>query len=213
MINQLKLIKDMYFYSHNAIGGIIMAIFYGVLGLLLSSVGVTGIFFIMICPIWCVECFWTLQASNFVKSSPRKRRLETKSPVLFSFLAVSIMYALYALLVVYASVKGDMETRDMASSMIIAGCAGFLVVLMEGFLYKLPIIATVAYGIMVGMVAFTFNTGYWDSLIAGIPFPAGIIIGFGEIVLGVLLQWGLSCLLYKRPLSKSSMSAKLRKLM
>lgn len=222
MINNLKLGIRMFRYGSGLVGMTVFCGIFLVLGLLmnfgytiLGSAGSPGDVFLLIVSVYPVQIIYTLSISNFIASSPIKKRMQTSVPVTiccFNMLAIYLVNALCKGIML----SGHPENIGTACAELVS-LAGFGVIFMLylALAYKYFLVSIVA-GILVyyytGIRLDGINSvwsGIFDNSVGS--FALALLIGLVCIVIGGFGQYGLTLLVYKAPISKYALSAVVRK--
>lgn len=222
MINNLKLGIKMFKYGSGLVGMIVCGCIFLALGLLmdfgynvLGIAGSPGGVFIMLVAMYPVQIIYTLSVSNFIASSPVRRRMQTSVPATICCCNMIVLY-IVSLLCKSIMLKGHQEDIGTACAEMVS-LAGFAVLIMlylaVGYKYFWT---SVAAGILVcfytvGRLDKINNSwfGIFDNSARSLALA--LFIGLVLIVLGGFGQYGLSLLVYKAPMSKYSQSAAVRK--
>lgn len=152
--------------------------------------------------------------SQLVLSSPHKKAIMTSVPTIITF--CSGMLAYLAVIGIEAiRAMGNPEAVEYSTHMILL--LGVVLMIMEiylGIAYKYFVVSMV---IMIGCVTGSyylmnfFGDGVLSmSWLSGISMPVAIAVGLCLAVLGSLLQYGISLLVYKKPVSRSAIYGLLR---
>ncbi len=222
MIKQLKilikLLPSAYRFKLSLVGAAIMYLVGIVMALSFPGNGI-GIVFLMMGPIWVSQLIISLSVSNLVQVSPFKKALHTYLSTAANFISMILSY-LVVLLVDGINRYIHPEYTDNDGISLFLACFFFVIAftLYVSFCYKYFIVSSIFLVIGVQVVGVYYNFSMYlgeNTLPFGIsaPFPLLILSGFGIIFVSSLLQYGISLLLYKRPLSKTAQYAGLRKYM
>lgn len=168
-----------------------------------------GNFFLMMGGLWVLQVYYSIGVSNMVQSCPWKKQLETSIPALICFVASLIGYLLVALLQLPHLGDADGEAV-MVETCIGAAVLAFLLMVYMGAAYKLFVLSTIGFFVVV------YGTAWNLIPLPTITFPSAgvaVVVGLGIILLGAVLQYAISCLVYKLPLSKKGQIRALQKIM
>ena len=221
MINDLKLGFKLMKYGHSAklsiIGSIVLAVF-GLVFCVISiavSVSFPGGYFLMMSVLLLLQLISTVNAANLVQTSPMKKKLQTSVPALFSVL---LMLAAYLFNVVVAAISACAKPEaikffctQIISTAVIMG----VIMLYYGVVYKYFVASTVGFFIIFMFVypSYSGNELYWSFM----PFAESwqnfvltAVIGLGIILVCGVLQYLISLAVYKAPISKRALGARLR---
>ncbi|MBD5555722.1 MAG: hypothetical protein HDQ95_10405 [Roseburia sp.] len=214
MIKQIKMSIKMMRYGYGLKTSIGFVAFFVLAGVLLSFVSETapgGAYMIMVAGMWPVQMICSLGTANFVRSSPWKRPAETAAPTLLSFLNFLACYLIVFLTYLPRFAAGA-QSADIAGDMIIIGALTALMMVFCGMAYKYMVAGTIIF-FAAYLTIMTFSNVFKPWLIehSSMHFFTGALIGLAEIIAGAAAEYAITCVLYKRPMSKSAQFAGLRK--
>ncbi len=161
------------------------------------------------------QMLYSLSASNMVQASPCKKRMQTSVPAAVTFGSMALMY-LVAVLErgIIVLVRPDSMGWG-AGSLLIQAALMMTVMLYMGIAYKYFVAATLCFipALMLLLTRIRVNSIYeWNLLRHGwVSFGMAIILGLAALAAGALLQYFLTLLLYRVPLSKAAQVAPLRR--
>jgi len=174
----------------------------------------TGAMLLMATAMYPTQMLYNVCGSQLVQSSPYKRAIMTSLTTIVT-LCCGILH--------YLVVMGIEGIRILINPEA-AGNSAYIILLTGMFLLLIEVYLAIAYRyfqvsmfVMIGSI-----TGFYylfgitgDGAIAlqclsGISIPAAIAAGLGFAVLGSLLQYGISLLVYKIPISRSAIYGLLR---
>lgn len=225
MINDVKLGFKIMKYGHSAKLSIIGSIAFAVLGLVFCVIDIMAIqsflggYLLMLSSLLLLQLISTVNAASLVQTSPMKKKLQTSVPAFFS---IFLMLLAYLLNVVVAAVAvcanpGAIE-RFCTEIMCTAGLMG-LMMLYYGAVYKYFVASTAVFFIIFiffypSVISGDINdellwslmpfAGYWEN------FALTVVIGLGIILVCGVLQYLISLAVYKAPISKLALGARLR---
>lgn len=206
MIKQLKLSIKLMRYTYGIKMCVILGIVFFACGIGLSFVpenrGGSGSFFIVVAAMWITQLFYSLGVSNMVQASPYGKAAQTSMPTLIGLLGFTAAYVVVVLMKLLRFGTADGEVRRyMSADLITVGMLTFIVMLYIGLAYKFFVAATVLFAVTFAITTSSFKL----YTIFDLPLPSiggAAVIGFLEIVAGALVQYGVSRLVYKCPVSK-----------
>ena len=225
MINDLKLGFKIMKYGHSAKLSIIGSVAFAVLGLVFCAIGITttssflGGYLLMMSALLLLQLISTVNAANLVQTSPMKKRLQTSVPALFSIFLMLTAYLLNVVVVAVA-VCANPEAVELFCTLII--CTAVMtgvIMLYYGAVYKYFVVSTVIFFIIFifiypSVISGDINdelywnfmpfAGYWEN------FALTVVIGLGIILVCGVLQYLISLAVYKAPISKLALGARLR---
>ena len=153
-------------------------------------------------------CF-TVNTPSIVQSSPLKRTLQISIPVVLNLSCHIMTYLLFLLLEVLLWTVGGRE-RD-PGALVIYGLMA-IVFMVYNSSYKIFELVTVFF--IVAFLSLLLGGEYLiRQMLAGLSPAIAAVIGFGEILIGALLQYCLALLTYRMPLSMRAIARELRKWM
>ncbi|MCM1193755.1 MAG: hypothetical protein NC123_18000 [Butyrivibrio sp.] len=229
MINDLKLGFKIMKYGHSAklsiIGGIVMT----VIGIGISATNLTGSFnlpggyFLTLAALLLLQLISTVNAANLVQASPAKKKLQTSVPALISIMMMSAAYLLDV--IVFAVIlRIHPEAENYCCSQILYSvCFMGVVMLYYGTVYKYFVASTIMFALLfLGVYSsYSFMTGFYFVISGGSVnlfqftgfwgnFWLTAVIGLAVILVCGVLQYLLSLAVYKAPISKLALGARLR---
>lgn len=219
MINELKLgvklLKYTYGIKSSLLGSVLLlagGIFYSLLPEEQSRMWLAS-YMILVITMFPVQLLYSLGVSNMVQASPCKRKMQTSTIVILN---VSVILVL---LLPILSIKGvqlgmGLRTEEYVSfELLLDAVLIFLLLLYNGFAYKFFMVATVTFCVMMVIVSGGAALSMGMGILQDVKLWLAVAILFLAILAGAALQYLVSCLLYRRPLSKQAQYAGLRKMM
>lgn len=177
------------------------------------SNGVGGIL-MLTAGMYPAQMIYSVSGSQLVLSSPHKKAIMTSLPTIITFCSGMLAY-LAAIGIEAIRGMGSPEAAEYSASMILL--LGIVLMILEiyvGIAYKYFVVSVV---IMVGCLMGSFYLmGFFGdselimSWFSGVSMPVAIVVGLCLAVLGSLLQYGVSLLVYKKPVSRSAIYGLLR---
>lgn len=174
-----------------------------------------GGFFWICIGILPTQLIHSLSVSNLVQASPMKRKMQTIVPVMASLACMLLAYLLNIVICgILSRVRGE-QAAGMGTNLVQLSIMIVIVMAYLGICYKHFLLATLCF--VPGMVLWLQGgvmgwTSTWLFLSEmDIPFGLAVPMGLGIILAGGLLEYLLTLLLYKAPLSKMAQSVPLRK--
>lgn len=227
MINDLKLGLKILRYAY----GIKMSLVSGILFLLLSVVNIWlsldfagntvrannimmgGV--MMACTVLLtVQLIHSLNASNLIQVSPRKKRMQTSIPAVLSVGGMGVMYLLNALIFYLIGIWRPESMVGISTGLVLIALVMALMMMYMGAAYKYFLAASlIFYPILFAIIYTSVDSEWFLSLFAldTIPFMAALFIGLAIVIAGGLVQYLLSLAVYKAPMSKMAQTGPLRK--
>ena len=226
MMNEMKkackLIKYGFNLKMNVGFGIIFMIFgiiFSILGSMMSSANhmqpaMFSTMYMFLGPLMIVQVLYTLLYSKMAKSSPRNYTLEVTAPNIFSTI-IGIFTYLVSIIGAWIGMKVSPDLAEGYYSVIInSGMLLVIMILYFGVCYKYFVLGTI--GFVIGfLVIYRGLSGYIFEY--GLPFKLNFVnsslISGVIVAVGIILSCILRKLLYKKPVSKLSAGAYLKKAM
>lgn len=221
MINDIKLGLKIMKYGHSAKMSFIISIALAVFGLLFCVAGVIiqysypGGYFVMLAVLLLLQLLGTVNAANLVGASPRKKKLQTSVPALISTILMLGGYlmtvATLGALVFIAPKSTDAACYQIIYTAVIMGG----IMLYYGACFKYFIVSTAIFVVVFCVFYPMLLTGelQWEHL----PFADSwgnfglmAVIGLAVVLICGFLQYLISLAVYKMPLSKMALGARLR---
>ncbi len=169
----------------------------------------TAVFFLALLPMFGVQIWYSMNSCELLLSSPWKKAADTSIPTLISVCGTLVMYTLVAALIVVRGGAGD--AMQMFSLLWMAASA-FLIMLLCGSCFKYFITSMIVFFLLYfGASMVTIFYVQMSAFVLRLSAVAVIAIGYGVILVGGLGQYLLSCLFYKKNVSKLAQGAALRK--
>lgn len=224
MMNEMKkackLIKYGFNLKMNVIFGIIFTIFgiiFSVLGSMMSSSNhmqpaVLRTMYIFLGPLMVVQVLYTLLYSEIAKSSPRNYMLEVTAPNFFATL-IGVFSYVFSIVGALIGMKVSPDLAENYYAVIMSSGIMLAVMLLYfGVCYKYFVLGTIGFvvGFLViygGLSAYIFEYGLSFKL----NFVNSSMISGVIVAVGIILSCILRKALYKKPISKLSAGAYLKK--
>ncbi|MCM1179899.1 MAG: hypothetical protein NC347_06565 [Clostridium sp.] len=196
----------------------VIAIIWFAVGLLMviAAVPETGMIivpatYLAIAPMMILQCFTSLEAGGMVASSGKRKFLFITAQDLLSLMGMTVVF-LVELLIITAKGIFFPEAREFAGGAIL--CAGLSAALMQIYM---PFINKCFIG---GVLEFTilyllYYEGVGNVLLAGWKpsYGMGLLLGIAACVLSGVAGHFIRVSLYKKPISRYSLGAEMRKYM
>lgn len=170
-----------------------------------------GGFILLVVSMYPVQILYSVCGSQLVQSSPYKKALMTSMPTILT-LCSSIL--IYLLIVVIEGVRMVIKPETAGQGVSVILMSGMFLLFLDiyaGIVYKYFWISMVI--MIVGTVGIYSNIGRYRlfmQLFSGCSLPVAIAAGLCLALLGSLLQYGISLLVYKKPVSKQAVYGMLR---
>lgn len=212
MINKLKLGVKLLKYSFNFKMNVICTVIYCFLGVLwcfLPNLPQFGPIYLSIVALQVQQMLSSLQFSDMVLSSPRKRELQISVAVAVGVLCSLVFYVL-TVGVILLSHKIGIQEGPSFGSLILCGLL-FMVSMVYGVLLQKTGTATVMVLLIMffGPILWFMSSG--DQTLRDISLSTAIGIGLAEILLGAVLQYLTARLTYRLPVKNNPMLQAIQK--
>ncbi len=226
MMNEVKkackLIKYAYNYKMNMGVGVVFTIFgllFCVLGNMISSAShmqpaMLSTMYVLLGPIMVVQLLYTLLFCEMVKSSPKNYTLEVTAPNVLATV-IGIFGYIFSIIGAVAGMTVSPELTEGYNTVILSsGLLIAIIMIYFGVCYKYFVLGTIGFS-----VGFLLVCSVVPAIVleVGLPFQFttlnSIFISAIIVAVGIVISCILRKLLYKKPLSKLSAGAYLRKAM
>lgn len=161
----------------------------------------------------------TVNAANLVQTSPMKKKLQTSVPVLFSIFLMLAAYLLNVVVVAVAVCANPEAVEHFCTLIMYTAVLMGVIMLYYGAVYKYFVASTAVF-----LIIFIF---FYPSIISGdindellwsfMPFAEPwqnfaltAVIGLAVILVCGVLQYLISLAVYRAPISKLALGARLR---
>jgi len=210
MIKQIKLSFKLLKYAYGIPSCSLFALLFLITGIVVKCIVPPGNFIsllIMYSGLWVGQLFYSFGVSKWVRSSAWVKKIETSMLVLLNIIT---MLALYGVVVIISLIQlqgaSEKQMTFIYIELVISGVIASILMLSLAFAYKY----------FFGMMLFFCLGGFFGGTLIGffremnffvtvdITLGKSIIIGVLMILLGGVLQYGLSMLIYRKPISKWS---------
>lgn len=175
---------------------------------------VVGAMFLMTVTVYPAHMIFSICSSQLVQSSPYKKSIMTSLTTVITFCSGILCY-LIVIGIEGIRVIADPETAGKSARIILF--AGMLLVLMKVYVSVVYRYRVVSVFVMTGSITFYsyfatmfINDKMFSRWISEMSMPVAIMAGLCFAVLGSLLQYGISLLLYKKPISRNAIYGLLR---
>ncbi len=174
-----------------------------------------GNMFFMSMAIIPVQLCYSLSVSDFVKTSPMRKRMQTSVPVLIHCFIAALIYLAEVLLFGLVCLGNPELERDMCRNILSLAVMAAAMMLYLGICYKFYLVSSVFLilflstwflgGLSVGKYFLDFFSRSESS------FRSAALLGLGIVALGGAAEYLGTLLVYRAPLSKMAQQASLRK--
>lgn len=216
MMKDLKMGIELLKYTFGIKAGVVFGAIFFLCGLIFMLLGqdasIIGAYFIIAVGAWPMQMLYSMTVPSMVRSSAWEKAMQTKvlSWVgVVAYLVPNVVIILFELVTILI----NSENSKMASvTVLYAGVMTLLLFCYMGAALKFFTASTVAYFILFFVILKNDNILVW-LIQYEILFPVAVIVCLGLVLLGGVLHYGISCLLYRKPVSKSAQMRELKKTM
>lgn len=212
MIKQIKTGFKLLPYTYGKFTNIFMCVvllFCGIAASMFGLLSAMGMYLLVASGMCMVQMLYSVSVSDMVQTSPWKKPIQTSVSAWMSFIGFSAAY-LISFLLQLVRISNHPDERVMAGNvLLVGGVVAPLMMIYIGLALKYFVRATVLFfaaiwGLMYYVQSFSPNE-------AKAPFGVCVAVGFGLIVAGALAQYGITLLVYRKPVAKRSQLVGLRK--
>jgi hypothetical protein len=222
MMNDMKKVWRLMMLGYRGKRGLILFAIFAVVGLVLDilqcfifpedmlsgGMFAPGALFMVISPMMLVQVFNGYGIFSYSASSSKRRKLMLTYPVLYSGIITFLIYTVVVIgrtmaIRLYPEYAVDINHQLMMVSIMILLVATFC-----GVGYKLFWVSYIVFMLcyiqilMRVLNGMSFLTGDISSRIADVSFPTVVFIGYGSVFFGTFLNYLLTKMLYRLPVSK-----------
>lgn len=199
----------------NLIGLVFMTVLGLVYEILDFSNGVGGSYFILISAMYPAQLLYSVCMSQLVQASPYKKALTTSIVTLLTFCSGLIFYLLVigvksVWVVLDPSQAGRRAGEILAAGLFLVMIEIYTAVVFRYFWGGIILLSAIMVGVYSSIISTDGIFHSLGQLFSRCPLPAAIVLGLCLALLGGLLQYGMSLLLYNRPISKRAIYGVLR---
>lgn len=217
MINKIKLGVNLIKYSSklgkNVFSIFIILIIGIIVEVLSKGTNFLGGFYLLIAGLFVSELVTSLDLTDLIQTSPLKKQLQTSIPVVVSNIIYLVLFTVLliekAILLKIYPASGD----EILKSILCVVLLNFIAIVYNGICFKYYIFSIIGLMLTVGGVS-PFNNSIYQKIIEPFNYDMKwlviIIMGYVLILLGGLIEYGIRCLLYKKPLSKIAFNGAFR---
>ena len=196
--------------SNMVFAGVFLAV--GIFFLLFIPVNGIWMIYMMGSAAYIVQILSSLHVTAIANSSPRRKNLYTRIPVLISLPFYLLLYGAGCLVEFWMLHIGRRQEQEVAQSMIIAGLVMVWFMIYIGGAFKYFVASVVMAFVLIMFLIFGGNI-LFAILDPHISIGVALLIGLAAVLLGAILQYLLTLLLYRHPASKAAQMRQLQKYM
>lgn len=218
MINKIKtgimLCRYGFSFKSNVAGALIFMVLGIVMQInMINGMSFLGSMYIVLSAVFMYQLICSVTISTMIQTSGYKKQLQTLIPTITSVPFMMLMYTVCVIM--YYFMKSGSEEYAI-KNLLLTAIFVFFMEIYTGTAYKYFVVSL---GVMlVSIYAFMFNSDRIMEMLMTVlsslslnSFGAVIVIGYVAIIVGGVLEYLLSCLFYKKPLSKLAFGAALKK--
>lgn len=218
MINKIKtgimLCRYGFSFKSNVAGALIFMVLGIVMQInMINGMSFLGSMYIVLSAVFMYQLICSVTISTMIQTSGYKKQLQTLIPTITSVPFMMLMYTVCVIM--YYFMKSGSEEYAIRN-LLLTAIFVFFMEIYTGTAYKYFVVSM---GVMlVSIYAFMFNSDrIMEKLMTVLSslslnsFGAVIVIGYVAIIVGGVLEYLLSCLFYKKPLSKMAFGAALKR--
>lgn len=172
-----------------------------------------GMFFMMLAPMYMVQVIYSMCMSTLVTASPYGKRIQTSivscGDLFFSLVSMTIIVIMKAVEVALYPQQKD----ALISVFVILSVMMLVLHIYTAFVYKFYVLSIVLLFVIIWPLSFYMGYSVRFFTLPTIPvsFVGAVLIAYASTLLGVGLQYVLTKLIYRAPLSKYAQGAAMRK--
>ena len=224
MIKQLQMGYKLLRYAHGVKTCVIWSIIIFIYGVLVewytmpdevSGVHM-GIYFIIMVAMWPLQLLASMNVPYVIASSPWKKKIQTSVAAVLSTVCFLFTYAVVAIIEGIKFRKNLITAEDLTFLVLWGGGFALMLMVYMACSTKYFVVSTIVFFVaMSGISAIASIRNFFEIPFLHISLHPALVIMLGIllVVLGGLLQYGISVLLYKAPVSKYSQMNSLRRKM
>lgn len=219
MFRTFKLGLSLIKYGFNLKQNIVACALFFVLGVIMeiSSGGTNfvGCFYCVLVGMFALQMIVSTDLSTLVASSKLQRSLQTSVPVLTTFIIEFVLLTCVLGVKFFYFTTRPENRPAIIESMVMFSVMCVLMFIYCGSCYKYFLVTTIVF--FIGVVSSTLVVSEImkneiGAKLVEYGFFASVAICYGTLILGTLLQYGMTCLFYKKPLSKYAFKGLLQKM-
>lgn len=216
MISEWKRCLKMIKYGYNVKSSAVVAVIFFVVGILFCIVdphmSTMGGLYVVMGPMMLVQVSYTSLMAGLSLSSPRRRFMEIQLQDGLQLLVGILGYLLVVLIAVIVNGLAPEQSTNYTMSILCTGMITGILIAYLGVVYKYFVLSLILF---IGGFMFVY-IGLWDTMVEEMPsinLAGAVFFGLLFILLGEVLGGIFRRVFYRKPLSKYSLGAALRKQM
>lgn len=213
MLHDIKLGFQLLKYGYKLKTNLLMLLLFLAIGTAVEIVSkgsnVIGGFYYLLTGLFVYQLIISMDISEYVQTSPLKRKLQITIPIVSSSIVYFVLYVLLLIeRIVLIKMMPEMEGQ-LLNSFIMIMIYLFFASAYQGLCYKFFASSTIGFVVLVMGITTVQSIMIRKSgvfVLVELGFAKIALICFGLLVLGIVLEYVLSAALYKKPLSKIAFS-------
>ena len=212
----IKCIKLSYNLKVNLIGIgflLLMAPVYEILDYNTGIKSGMGAIMLVIAAMYPAQMIYSICGSQLAQSSPYKKAMMTSLPAVITFCCGILTYLLVIVIETIRAIRKPEAAERCVGLILLSGMVLMLMNIYIGIALKYFVVSMIVVIGLISSCCYCYIVGFRTMVLpwlTGISMPIAIAVGLCLAVLGSLLQYGISLLLYKRPISRTAFYGLLR---
>ena len=218
MINNWKLGLKSLKYAYGIKPNFFLMIVFMLISLVFYTIGprinsrFLGGYMLMCMAILPTQMVYSLSVSNIVQSSPLKKKMQTIVPAVFTCGNLVIMYLVNVLIYGVMVWVHPESVLEMGNEVLLLALTMMVMSIYMGLAYKYFAVSVIMFLFVYFSLYIGKNFVILDQFGSGaVFFGIMALLGLASVVVGGVMQYWVSLLVYKAPMSKMAQVASLRK--
>ena len=218
MINNWKLGLKSLKYAYGIKPNFFLMIVFMLISLVFYTIGprinsrFLGGYMLMCMAILPTQMVYSLSVSNIVQSSPLKKKMQTIVPAVFTCGNLVIMYLINVLIYGVMVWVHPESVLEMGNEVLLLALTMMVMSIYMGLAYKYFAVSVIMFLFVYFSLYIGKNFVILDQFGSGaVFFGIMALLGLASVVVGGVMQYWVSLLVYKAPMSKMAQVASLRK--
>jgi len=203
LIKAVKLIKYGFRFNLN----IVILLLFLVLGFVveIGSEGSSyiGGFYIVLCGMYMFQFVMSLNMSDMIASSGFSRKTQLKIPCVLNGFATLVLYTALVIIKSINIARNPESETIMVVSLLMVIILEFTICIYAAVVYKYFVVTVIIYTIMI-VIIMTFANLINAIADIQLSFSLTALIGYVVIGIGIILQYVISLLIIKKPISQTA---------
>lgn len=205
MLKKIKLGLSLIKYGFRPKTNIILCIVLVLVGVIVEIVtkgtNMIGAFYMLLPVIFVYQMIVSMDLSTLVQTSKLKKSLQTTVPAITSLVIYFVVFTFIAIERIILVNLNPAAESDIVASTLLAMIIMFFAMIYMGICFKYYVVGLIIF-IIVVMMATTSSQVFFAYNDAPIGIGVTIAIGYVVVAVGALAMYGMSCLFYRKELSK-----------